>query len=36
MHRRDLTYEECQMVLELHMFLKQKKYDKIKVRMIAG
>ena len=36
MHRRDLTYEECQMLLELHMFFKRKRDVKIKVRPVAG
>ena len=30
MHRRDLTYEERRVELELHMFLKQKRYGNIK------
>ena len=36
MHRNDLTYEEHQMVLELHMFLKQKRDRKIKVQKVYG
>ena len=36
MHRLYLTYEEHQMMLELHMFLKQKQYGKIEVQTVAG
>ena len=36
MHRCDLTYEERQMVLESHMFLKDKLDGKIKVQTVAG
>ena len=36
MHRRELTYEERQMVLESHMFIKDKLYGKIKGRTVAG
>ena len=36
MHRRDLTYEERHLVLELHMFLNQKQYGKIKGQTLAG
>ena len=35
-HRRDLTYEVCQMVLESHMFLKNKRDSKIKGRNVSG
>ena len=36
MHRRYLTYEELQMVLELHMFLKQIWEGGIKWRTVSG
>ena len=36
MHRCDLTYEELQMVLESHMFLKQKQYVRINAWKVAG
>ena len=36
MHRRDLTYEENNMVLESHMFLKQKIYGNIKGQKVSG
>ena len=35
MHRRDLTFEECQMVLYLNIFLKHKQGGKIKGQKIA-
>ena len=36
MHRLDMTYEERQMVLESYMFLKKKRYGKIKVQTVDG
>ena len=36
MNRRDLTYEENNMVLESHMFLKQKIYGNIKGQKVSG
>ena len=36
MHRRDLTYEELQMVLESHMFLKHKRDGKTKEWKLSG
>ena len=36
MHRRDLKYEERQMLLELYMFLKQEQGIKIKWRTLSG
>ena len=36
MHRLDLTYEERRMVLESYMFLKKKRYGKIKVQTVDG
>ena len=36
MHRRDLKYEEGQVVLESHMFLKQKWNGKINVQTVSG
>ena len=35
-HRRDLKYEELQMVLESHMFLNKKRDGKIKGQTVAG
>ena len=36
MYRRDLTYEERQMVWESHMLLKKKRDGKIKGQTVAG
>ena len=36
MHRHDMTYEEWQMVLESHMFLKDKQDEKKQGRAVAG
>ena len=36
MHWQDLTHEEWQMVLESHMFLKEKQDGKIKDQIVAG
>ena len=36
MHRQDLTYEERQMLLELHVFLKKKWDGNIKEQTVAG
>ena len=35
-HRRDMTYEEHQMVLDFHMFLKHNLDGKIKVGTVDG
>ena len=35
-HRCNLTYKKRQVVLELHMFLKQKKDGNIKGQTVAG
>ena len=34
--RHDLTYEECQMVLDFHMFINQKREDNIKGWTLFG
>ena len=36
MHRHDMTYEEHQMVLKLHIFFKKKRDGKIKGLTVAG
>ena len=36
MYRRDMTYEECHIVLESHMLLNKKRDGKIKGQTVAG